>query len=144
MSFPSREEGTVFLRQRNVQLGILALLVLGSVAYYATGPRGENSGEPDAFAQQLSYALVRNARHLCAVVFVVGRTPEEAMSIGDITRWSRLVEWWDWDETDIDVDLEGERVTLTRPPAPPRSAVFNDDQGCSMVPPGDDGVQFEP
>jgi CubicO group peptidase (beta-lactamase class C family) len=122
---------------------LAALAFTGSLAP-ANVVQAQRIEDSDDFAQQLSFALVRHARHLCAVIHVVGRTPEEAMSIGDITRWSRLVDWWDWDKVDINLDTNRKRVTLTRPPAPPRSAVFNGDQGCSMIPPGEDGIHFTP
>ena len=95
--------------------------------------------------QQLSMMLARNAKQLCSAIFVVGRTPEEAMAVGDVIRWELLrPDWWDWDEIDTRVDLERKRVTLGRYPAPPRSAVFNGRQGCSMLPAGEDEVFFEP
>jgi CubicO group peptidase (beta-lactamase class C family) len=102
-----------------------------------------NEDRPD-FEQQLSYALVRNAKQLCSVIFVVGRTPEQAMKIGDITRWEGLNAWWRWHKIDVRIDLERKRVTLARYPAPPRTAVFHESQGCIMLPAGEDRVFFDP
>jgi CubicO group peptidase (beta-lactamase class C family) len=102
--------------------------------------------EPDRpdFVQQLSMALVRNAKQLCSVIFVVGRTPKEAMSIGDITRWESLNDWWKWHKIDVFVDTARKRVTLGRYPAPPRTAVYNETLGCTMLPAGEDRVLFHP
>jgi CubicO group peptidase (beta-lactamase class C family) len=102
-----------------------------------------NPDRPD-FTQQLSMALVRNAKQLCSVIFVVGRTPKQAMDIGDITRWESLNEWWKWNKIDVFVDTARKRVTLGRYPAPPRTAVYNETLGCTMLPPGEDRVLFNP
>lgn len=110
----------------------------------ANAAQARNVEGLDDYEQQLSFALVRYARHLCAVMFTVGRPLEEAMLTGDVQRPEGLWDWWDWDQTDVDVDLEARRVTLSREPAEPRSAVYNGDQGCTMVPLGEDGVFFEP
>jgi CubicO group peptidase (beta-lactamase class C family) len=98
----------------------------------------------DDFAQQLSMALVRNAKQLCSAIFVVGRTPAQAMAVGDVVRWEGLNAWWRWHKVDVRIDTEGKRVTLGRYPAPPRTAVFNGSQGCTMLPAGEDQVFFDP
>ena len=92
----------------------LACLAVGSLPLRAQ----LNEDRPD-FTQQLSMALVRNAKQLCSVIFVVGRTPKQAMSIGDITRWETLNDWWRWNKIDVFVDTVRKRVTLGRYPAPP-------------------------
>ena len=115
--------------------------MLGAFALPAEAQLYED--RPD-FEQQLSYALVRNAKQLCSVIFVVGRTPEQAMKIGDVTRWEGLNEWWRWHKIDVRIDLERKRVTLARYPAPPRTAVFHESQGCTMLPAGEDRVFFDP
>jgi CubicO group peptidase (beta-lactamase class C family) len=98
---------------------------------------------PD-FVPQLSMALVRNAKQLCSVIWLAGRSPKEAMSIGDITRWESLNDWWRWDKINVFVDTVRKRVTLSRYPAPPRTAVYNETQGCTMLPAGEDRVLFNP
>lgn len=95
-------------------------------------------------AQQLSFLLARNAKQLCSVIFVVGRTPQEAMAIGDVTRWERLSDWWEWENVDVKLDMERKRVTLGSYPAPLRTAVYNGHQGCTILPVGEDRVFFEP
>jgi CubicO group peptidase (beta-lactamase class C family) len=120
---------------------LAALACMGTWALPAEAQLNED--RPD-FTQQLSMALVRNAKQLCSVIFVVGRTPKQAMAIGDITRWEGLNEWWRWDKIDVHVDTIRKRVSLGRYPAPPRTAVFNESQGCTMLPVGEDRVFFDP
>lgn len=66
------------------------------------------------------------------------------MGIGDVTRWELLSDDWDWRDVDARVDLGRARVTLGSYPAPPRTAVFHEGQGCSMLPVGEEEVFFEP
>ena len=121
---------------------LAALVLLGTLAL---GARPATAQAQEITEQQLSFLLARNAKQLCSVIFVVGRTPEEAMGIGDVLRWERLrPDWWDWDQIDIRVDLERKRVTLGAYPAAPREAVFNGRQGCSMLPLGEEAVFFDP
>jgi len=120
---------------------VAALACLTALPVSARGQL--NPDRPD-FTQQLSMALVRNAKQLCSVIFVVGRTPQQAMSIGDITRWETLNEWWKWHKIDVFVDTDRKRVTLGRYPAPPRTAVYNESLGCTMLPAGEDQVFFKP
>ena len=122
---------------------VLAALV--SLGTLTLGVRPDTAEAQAITEQQLSMMLVRNAKQLCSAIFVVGRSPEEAMATGDVIRWALLrPDWWDWDEIYTRVDMENKRVTLARYPAPPRSAVFNGRQGCSMLPAGEDEVFFEP
>ena len=121
------------------------LAVLGFLGTLALGAHPAPAEAQEITEQQLSFMLARNAKQLCSVIFVVGRTPEEAMGIGDVMRWGRLrPDWWDWDKIDTQVDLERKRVTLGSYPAAPRSAVFNERQGCSMLPLGEEEVFFDP
>lgn len=120
------------------------LAVLACMVTTATPARAQLDPDRPDFVAQLTMALVRNAKQLCSVVFVVGRSPKEAMAIGDVTRWESLNAWWRWDKIDVNVDTVRKRVTLARYPAPPRTAVYNESQGCSMLPAGEDRVFFNP
>jgi CubicO group peptidase (beta-lactamase class C family) len=124
--------------------GIAAALVLASLVLIPRPAAAQLNEDREDFPQQLSMALVRNAKQLCSVLWVVGRAPEQAMTIGDVTRWEGLNAWWRWYKIDVRVDQERKRVTLYRYPAPPRTAVYNGSQGCSMLPPGADKVFFDP
>ena len=133
------------LRQRagHIRLPVLAALVF--MGTLALGAHPAPAEAQEITEQQLSFMLARNAKQLCSVIFVVGRTPEEAMAIGDVMRWGLLrPDWWDWDNIDTRVDLERKRITLGRYPAPRRTAVFNGRQGCSMLPLGEQEVFFDP
>lgn len=121
-----------------------AVAFMGALALSASPTSAETQNIATVAVEQRSSILARNAKQLCSVIFVVGRTPEEAMAIGDVVRWERLLGWWDWSEIDIRVDMEGKRVTLGSYPAPPRTAVFHEGQGCSMLPVGEDKVFFKP
>jgi CubicO group peptidase (beta-lactamase class C family) len=127
-----------------VFLGRSVLVALTCLVARPLPAEAQLNEDRDDFVEQLSMALVRNAKQLCSVIFVVGRTPEQAMTIGDVTRWERLNEWWRWHKIDVRVDKERKRVTLGRYPAPPRTAAFNGSQGCTMLPVGEDRVFFDP
>jgi len=99
---------------------------------------------PIPSGEQLSMMLARNAKQLCSVVFVVGRSPEEAMAIGDVIRFDLLRDDWDWSRVDVQVDLARKAVTLAQDPAPPRTAVYHPGQGCTMLPTASNVVRFEP
>jgi CubicO group peptidase (beta-lactamase class C family) len=137
--------GTGVTRLACGRIRCLAVVVLAVCSAFGGGvaPAGAQSSS-DIDVSSLSAALARNAKQLCSVIFVVGRSPEEAMAIGDVVRWERLVEWWDWDQIDVRVDTDRARVTVGRYPAPPRTAVFHEDQGCSMLPAGESEVFYEP
>ena len=123
---------------------VAATLLVAALAFGVnpTSLQGQNLLNPEV--SRLSSILARNAKQLCSVIFVVGRTPEEAMAVGDVVRWERLVDWWDWDDVDVRVDLDRMRVTLGRYPAPLRTAVFHEGHGCSMLPVGEEEVFFTP
>ena len=127
---------------------LIRLPVFAALVFMGTLALGAHPAPAEAqkiTEDQLSLMLARNAKQLCSVIFVVGRTPEEAMAIGDVMRWERMrPDWWDWDEIDTQVDLEKKHVTLGKDPAPPRRAVFNGRQGCSMLPLGEEEVFFDP
>lgn len=114
-------------------MGFMGIIALGATPVTAQ----------DMDVQTRSAMLARNAKQLCSVIFVVGRSPEEAMSIGDVIRWE-LLAGFAWKSIDTRVDLKRKRVTLGSYPAPPRTAVFNGRQGCSMLPEGSEDVFFDP
>jgi len=125
--------------------GPLSWCVLVAGAFTCVAPPSARAQDDTAASvQQTSQMLARNAKQLCSVIFVVGRTAEEAMAIGDVTRFERLSDVWDWDEVDIHVDMERQRVTLEQQSAPRRTAVFNEGQGCTMLPEGEEQIFFQP
>lgn len=120
------------------------IALAGALALFADPPVAVAQGGGPADPQQMSFMLARNAKQLCSVIFVVGRTPEEAMSVGDVRRFELLRSEWRWDAIDVQIDMERKAVTLGSPPAPPRTAVYHEGQGCSMLPVGADEVLYRP
>lgn len=126
-------------------LGARRLLFLLAALGVAAAPAEVTAQSAEAVppTDQLSLALARNAKSFCSGVFVVGRSAEETLASADLQRWTFL-DWFDWDDIEIDVDHDRKTVTLTRPPAPPRTAAYHGAQGCTILPPGADGVEFTP
>ncbi|MDX1623893.1 MAG: serine hydrolase [Gemmatimonadota bacterium] len=90
------------------------------------------------------YAASMGAHHLCAGLWVVGRdlqrTPGEVIG-QDIApfpafRWRDSYRW--------EVDEAAREVTVTAPGIGSRTAEYNGDQGCTILPPGSEDVYFEP
>lgn len=90
------------------------------------------------------YAAGITAKLLCSGIFVVGRdaprSPEEVLA-ADVAPFP----WFAWDDAfDWEVDEAAREVTVAPPAGPARTAEYNDDQGCTLLPPGVDDVFFEP
>ncbi|MGI9629220.1 MAG: serine hydrolase, partial [Longimicrobiales bacterium] len=90
------------------------------------------------------YALGIGAHHLCSGLWVVGRdyerTPEQVVA-EDIApfsffRWESGFTW--------SVDVDAWETTVTSDKYGSRTAEYNGDQGCSILPAGNDGVFFQP
>ena len=84
------------------------------------------------------------AHHICAGVFVVGRDyrrPAEAVLVEDVARFPHF----SWREDfEFVVDPVARSATVWGPGITPRSAKYNGDQGCTILPKGEDAVFFEP
>lgn len=120
-----------------------------------TGTHGRASpgpGRPDTLPATLSradslehwYALGINAHHLCAGLWVVGRdhrrTPEEVIR-QDVApfpsfHWRESYRW--------QVDEAEREATVSAPGVGSRTAEYNGDQGCTILPAGAEDVYFEP
>lgn len=92
----------------------------------------------------VEYAAGLTAKLLCSGIFVVGRdaprSPSEVLA-EDVAPFP----WFSWDDAFAwDVDEVAREVTVIPPGAPGRTAEYNDDQGCTLLPPGVDDVFFEP
>ncbi|MCH8937494.1 MAG: serine hydrolase [Gemmatimonadetes bacterium] len=95
-------------------------------------------------AEQREHAAALGAHHICAGVFVVGRdyqrSPGEVLA-QDLARFRPFL----WQESfAYTVDRDAHVVTVTGPGISPRKAKYNDDQGCTILPPGEDDVYFTP
>jgi CubicO group peptidase (beta-lactamase class C family) len=104
------------------------------------------AGSP-ATAQDDAYSLESRAaiaaHHLCSGLWVVGavtrRTPAQILA-EDIKPFRDFS--WD-DRFSFDVG-EDKTVTVRGPGIPPRTAKFNGDQGCAILPRGETAIHFKP
>ena len=101
-----------------------------------------------AAAQTSDYGLESRAaigaHHLCSGLWVVGRvtkrTPEQVLA-QDILPFRDF----SWDPGfAFNVDLTRHAVTVRGPGIAPRTAVYNGDQGCSILPRGETDIHFKP
>ncbi|MGH9938926.1 MAG: serine hydrolase domain-containing protein [Blastocatellia bacterium] len=84
------------------------------------------------------------AHHLCSGLWVVGRVykraPDEVLA-QDIVPFRAF----GWEESfKYAIDEKRRRVTVSAPGAPPRTAQYNGDQGCSILPRGVNDIYFKP
>src|SRR5262245_21858036 len=103
---------------------------------------------PVSLQQDADYSLESRAaigaHHICSGLWVVGRvykrTPAEVLA-QDIAPFQAF----GWEESfKYTIDERRRRVTVSAPGVPPRTAQYNDDQGCSILPRGAKGVYFKP
>ena len=115
------------------RLAILALIALPGLV----------SGPEDADYSLESRAAI-GAHHLCSGLWVVGRvyrrSPEEVLA-QDIAPFKAF----SWEKSfTYRVDQARRSVTVSAPEVPPRTATYNGDQGCSILPRGEDQIHFKP
>jgi hypothetical protein len=95
-------------------------------------------------ADQREHAAALGAHHICSGLFVVGRdyrrTPEEVLA-QDVARFPAFL--WQ-DDFRYTVDRERHMVTVAGQGIPPRSARYHDDQGCTILPRGEEDVYYTP
>ena len=90
------------------------------------------------------YALGIGAHHLCAGLWVVGRdlarsaeeVVEQDIARFDFFRWADDFTW--------SVDEPGRSASVSSPSLGTRTAEYNGDQGCTLLPAGSDDVFFTP
>ena len=115
-----------------------------STATVAAAPSAFSQDVPIADSMAGWYALGFGAHHLCAGMWVVGRdferAPQEVVD-QDISRF----EPFGWgDEFQWAVDASTHTATVSDPSYGSRSARYNGDQGCTLLPAGSDNVFFNP
>ena len=125
-------------------LVMCGLLLGGATAPSWTGPAPIQSDVPFDEGYSLESRTAIGAHHLCSGIWVVGRdykrTPEQVLA-DDIAPfrafgWERSFEY--------EVDEERRRVTVSSPTTMPRTAVYNGDQGCTILARGEEVVLFQP
>src|SRR5256885_13368078 len=99
--------------------------------------------QQDADYSRESRAAI-GAHHLCSGLWVVGRvykrTPIEVLA-QDIAPFRAF----GWEANfKFEVDEARHRVTVTAPGVPARTAQYNGDQGCSILPRGVNDIYFKP
>ena len=108
------------------------------------GPEFEGEWE----RRRYEYGLQWHAKQLANGVFVVGRDPDEYIE-NNLIGFEFNVSWYlnhlhQWEDVDVDIDYDAERVTLSADGIPPRTAVHNEGLGVSILPRGEDDVLFDP
>jgi CubicO group peptidase (beta-lactamase class C family) len=126
---------------------LVASLLLGLVAELsAQAPESAAGLQDPTLADSLAswYALGINAHHLCAGLWVVGRdlerSPEEVLE-QDVARFPAF-RWRD--AFSYEVDEASREVTVRADGVGDRTAEYNGDQGCAILPAGAEDVYFEP
>jgi CubicO group peptidase (beta-lactamase class C family) len=121
--------------RRMIIMTLAALLVLAQPSPVSLQQNADYSRE--------SRAAI-GAHHLCSGLWVVGRvykrTPEEVLA-QDIAPFQAF----GWEESfKYTIDSKRRRVTVSGPGVPPRTAQYNGDQGCSILPRGANNIYFKP
>ena len=118
-----------------------ALSIAVAVASLASG-YGSASAQDNAYSFESRAAI--GAHHLCSGLWVVGRvTKRSAAEIlaQDIAPFADF-SWEKFFSYDVD---EGKRtVTVRGDGVPARTAKYNGDQGCSILPRGETDIHFKP
>ncbi|MGD2271738.1 MAG: serine hydrolase [Desulfobacterales bacterium] len=96
----------------------------------------------DSYSRESKAAMI--AHHMASGLWVVGRhyqrTPDEVLA-QDIKPFP--VFGWQ-DDFEYEIDWQRRSVTVHAPGIPPRTAVYNGDQGSTILPRGADNVYFKP
>jgi CubicO group peptidase (beta-lactamase class C family) len=101
--------------------------------------QGENDGSVNR--ERAANLVALYTKLLCSGVFVIGRDADEFIR-NDLQQAGPGIPGWD--QISVSIDRTRKSVTLTMAGVPPRTAVFNGDQGCTLLPVGEDKVLFEP
>jgi len=121
-----------------VRVLIVALLVAIPAHVHCTAQPDDNEESNRERAENI---VALYAKLLCSGVFVVGRDADEFIR-NDLQLAGPGIP--SWEEIDVSIDRDRKSVTLTTEGVSPRTAVFNGDQGCTLLPRGADKVLFEP
>jgi len=125
----------VIVMQRMIIVAFTALLALAQ-------PTMVSMREDADYSRESRAAL--GAHHLCSGLWVVGRVykriPQEVLA-QDITPFRAF----GWEENfKYEVDEKRFRVSVSGPGIPARTAQYNGDQGCSILPRGESDIHFKP
>ena len=123
---------------------LLGLLLVGIRPPSRTAPQTAQSTSTFDEGYSVESRTAAGAHYICAGLWVVGRvyerTPEHIVA-DDVARFPT----WGWEDTfEYNVDWERHRVRVRSPSTPPRTAVYNGDQGCTILARGEDDIHFQP
>jgi len=116
----------------------------GEAGQVATAPSAFTQAMPVADSMSGWYALGMGAHHLCAGLWVVGRDFERSVVevvAQDVTRFDVFHAEADFSWS---VDESTSTATVSDPVYGSRSARYNNDQGCALLPAGAEQVYFDP
>ncbi len=117
-----------------------ALVALG-IASAAAGPAHAQAPGENLAAERVAASLALHTKLLCSGVFVAERDPQRLIA-EDLE--AGLYTFHDWKSTDVRIDRERLRVTLSYPGLAARTARYTGDQGCVLLPQFGDDVFFTP
>ncbi len=124
-------------------LAILALVLI-AVRLVLGQSREASVPSSDDASYSLESRAAMGAHHLCSGLWVVGRvtkrTPEEVLA-QDLAPFKDFS--WDKQFT-YRIDSDRHTVTVSGPATASRMAMYNGDQGCSILPRGDTQIHFTP
>jgi len=112
----------------------ISLIITFSVTTHAEDSKASGSVAKEIIEHMIAY----NAKLLCSGIFVVGREKDEFIK-NDLLRFP----CFSWDDIEVTVDQKRKSVTLTIEGIPQRTAVYNGDQGCTLLPRGIEDVYFK-
>src|SRR5262245_46535438 len=119
------------------------MIIVTLMALFVFAQPAPASLQQDADYSRESRAAI-GAHHLCSGLWVVGRVykraPEEVLA-QDIAPFQAF--GWEKDFK-YTIDEKRRRVTVSGPGVPPRTAQFNGDQGCSILPRDAKDIYFKP
>ena len=117
---------------------VVATLLLAAGTFSPVSPILGQWPSDDATPTEFNLAM--NAKILCSGIWVQDRDPA-LHAAADLRRFDHF--GWGDDFT-YALDEERRRVTMSAPGVPSRVAQHNGDQGCSVLPRGEDDVYFMP
>ncbi len=124
-------------------MGFRSILVTVSVLFlipsFLSGAYGQTASPPKEKAENY---IALSAKLLCSGIFVSGRSQEDVIK-NDLA-WSGIPGFPTWDQVKVSVDQGKKSVTLGMEGIPSRTAVFNGDQGCTLLPREGGEVFFKP
>lgn len=121
---------------------VLAIALLALILAPSSGVLQRAPDFDQNYGRESQAAMI--AHHLASGLWVVGRhfkrTPEEVLA-QDIKPF-RVFGWQD--DFKYEIDWKRRSVTVSAPGLPPRTAVYNGDQGSTILPRGAEKVHFKP